>query len=302
MSCSLVSYMISFILFAVVDQLWLLLLAMLFMGLGDAFRTGTHKAMIFEWLRREGRLDQRTRVYGYTRSWSKLGSALSALVAAGFVLATSSYTIVFWLCLIPYTAGLINILGYPANLDGPGSERTSAENPLRLSLDSVRQAFTSSSLRRILGESMLLEGVFKVVKDYLQPILQGLALPLLATSPWSGAALEPSQRGAVLIGAVFCGNFLLMSFASRSAHRLSTRLGGDEQLVRTLWWANLLVYTLIGATLLTGHPTGAVVGFIALGMIQNTFRPAQISRIDRCSSAARGATIYSHRRGTSTCI
>ena len=36
------------------------------------FRGGTHKAMILDWLRAQGRESERTRVYGFTRSWSKI--------------------------------------------------------------------------------------------------------------------------------------------------------------------------------------------------------------------------------------
>ena len=79
MMVSFGAYLGSFLIFAVAEPVVLLLPAMLLFGVGEAFRTGTHKAMIFTWLRLQGRLDERTRYYGYTRSWSKLGSAFSAL-------------------------------------------------------------------------------------------------------------------------------------------------------------------------------------------------------------------------------
>ena len=62
-----------------------LLLATAFYALADAFRSGTHKALIFTYLRIEGRTDERTKVYGFTRSWSKLGSALSVIAACFFI-------------------------------------------------------------------------------------------------------------------------------------------------------------------------------------------------------------------------
>jgi len=40
-----------------------LFLAMFFFAIGDAFRTGTHKAMIFMWLHIQGRTDQDLRVH-----------------------------------------------------------------------------------------------------------------------------------------------------------------------------------------------------------------------------------------------
>ena len=82
MVLSFAAYILSFALFGLAEGIGLLFAAMALFAVGEAFRTGTHKAMIFTWLRLEGRTDDRTRVYGYTRSWSKYGSALSVIVAA----------------------------------------------------------------------------------------------------------------------------------------------------------------------------------------------------------------------------
>ena len=67
MILSFVAYIISFVIFGAARNVALLLLGMAFFAVGEAFRTGTHKAMIFTWLRNRGRADEKTRVYGYTR-------------------------------------------------------------------------------------------------------------------------------------------------------------------------------------------------------------------------------------------
>ncbi len=77
-------YIVSFLLFGWSQSLTLLYGVMLFLAMGDAFRTGTHKAIIFDWLQLEGRGNESTKVYGYTRSWSQIGSATS-VVTAGLV-------------------------------------------------------------------------------------------------------------------------------------------------------------------------------------------------------------------------
>ena len=118
MIASFGAYILSFLIFAVSGRLWSLFPGMFFFAVGEAFRTGTHKAMIFDWLTSRGREDERTRVYGFTRSWSQMGSALSVVLAAGAVVVTENYTAIFWLSVIPYAAGIVNFLGYPADLDG----------------------------------------------------------------------------------------------------------------------------------------------------------------------------------------
>ena len=61
---SFASYIVSFVLLGLAEGFWLLSAAMFFFGGGEAFRTGTHKAMIFSWLRDQGRISERTKVYG----------------------------------------------------------------------------------------------------------------------------------------------------------------------------------------------------------------------------------------------
>ena len=79
MISSMLAYIFSFTVFGFSEMFWLLFVAMFFFAIGEAFRTGTHKAMIFEWLRLENRTTEKTKVYGYTRSWSKIGSAVSVV-------------------------------------------------------------------------------------------------------------------------------------------------------------------------------------------------------------------------------
>ena len=124
MILSFTSYIASFIMYAIVENTWMLFLAMFLFSIGESFRTGTHKAMIFDWLRFQGRLDEKTRTYGYTRSWSKIGSSVSTLIGAALLLAMKThnpeakYSYVFFLCVLPYFAAIISFLGYPKKLDG----------------------------------------------------------------------------------------------------------------------------------------------------------------------------------------
>jgi MFS family permease len=101
MILAFVAYVVSFFLLGLADHVVLLFVGMGFFGIGDSFRTGTHKAMIFAWLRMQGREDERVRVYGYTRSWSKFGSAVSVVVAAVIVLVSDRYSYIFLIAVVP---------------------------------------------------------------------------------------------------------------------------------------------------------------------------------------------------------
>ena len=101
MMVSLISYIIAFAIFAFSRSYAPLFIALFFYSIGDAFRTGTHKAMIFDWLRMNDRLSEKTKVYGYTRSWSKYGSAISVIIAPVIVIFSKDYRWIFIFSIIP---------------------------------------------------------------------------------------------------------------------------------------------------------------------------------------------------------
>jgi MFS family permease len=289
------AYIVSFVMLASCRSFSLLVVAMLVFGIGEAFRTGTHKAMIFDWLSRNDRLGERTQVYGYTRSWSKLGSAVSAIIAAVFVFFSGEYVAVFWWSTVPYAIGMINFLSYPNYLDGSKKKGVSVVAAAKLSWRILVDSFTRKKLRLLILESMLLEGVFKVSKDYLQPVLVAVALsiPLLAMLGQDERLFQDAQRSAPLIGVVYFFYFLLMSGASRNAHRLIKKAGGENRAVRIIWVVNTLLFTAIGAACYMQWTLVAVAGFVGLAIVQNFFRPAQISRIDASSRSEHKATVLS---------
>lgn len=292
MMTSFAAYLVSFVLFALASGLPLLFLAMLFFAVGDAFRTGTHKAMIFAWLRSQGREGERTRVYGYTRSWSKLGSALSVVIGAVIVLLGGSYAWVFVASIPPYLAGLVNFAGYPRDLDGRQQQRASFREVARRLWTVLRASARDADLRRLVGESMGFEGVFKAVKDYLQPLLQAAAIATLAGASVLGG-LDEARQTALLVGPVFLVLYLVSAVASRKAHVLADRAGGEARAARQCWAGASALYFLLLPALFAGWYVAAVVIFVLLHVLQNLWRPVLISRFDERAPEAYGATILS---------
>jgi len=190
---------------------------MMCFAIGDAFRTGTHKAMIFRWLDLEGRAGQGTRVYGYTRSWSKIGSAVSVVVACVFVFLTSNFIYVFFLTIIPYVLNIVNLLGYPEDLDGDRHSSSSIRDMMRYLKEALIISVRRADLRRLMLESMGFEGFFKAARDYLQPILQKASLPLVAAL-FTNVEMTVEQRSVFLIGPIYFLLFILSAVASRKAY------------------------------------------------------------------------------------
>jgi len=304
MMVSFVAYIIHFLLIglagaAAVRQIislpivvGLLFFSMIFFSMGEAFRTGTHKAMIFTWLRIQGRIDERTAVYGYTRSWSKIGSAVSVVLACFFVYFTKSYIYVFFFSIVPYLLNIINFAGYPAELDGEGNKVVSLQSLNSHIKESFFAIFKKKSLRRLIMESMGFEGFFKSIKDYLQPILKQSALPLV-TLLFAHVSMDQEQQSVILIGPVYFLLFLLSAAASQRSHKLVAKTGSEDSASRFLWFCMLVLMAVLIPSMYFNISWLMITGFIVYHVLQNLWRPVLISRLDSHSSEAQGATVLS---------
>ena len=288
MIVSMACYVISYLALGLAAQTWLLVFAMVFYGTADAFRDGTHKALIYSWLRQQGRENERTKIYGYTRSWSKIGSALSSLIAAALVFITGNFSTVFLLSAIPAFLNLINLATYPASLDAgipPGGGLGQAFRHLE---DGFREVVARTSVRRLVADSVAFEGGYPVVKDYLQIVVQAsvIALPL-------GLSLSGGQRTAVFGGLSYAILHFLASKASKSAHRFENASGGVEPAIDRIFLFSIISMVVLGISLITGIGWLAVLIFIILGILQNLWRPIHIGRFDRDGNESRAATTLS---------
>jgi MFS family permease len=291
MIASSLAYLLSFVVFGSVQSLPGLALAMVAYAFGDAFRTGTHKAMIFAWLRARGRGDDRTEVYGFTRSWSKRGSAVSGLVSAALVLALDDLDIIFYAACLPYLLNVVNFMGYPPEVEldgGRASADASQRRPIMRAWGTTRRAFSTRSLRHVLFESMGFEGVFHAIKDYLQPVL------LAASVQWiAGGSLSAVQRSALLIGPIYFALFMAAAAASRRAHRFSAWAGGESRAAGRLWILGFVSFAALGLGAWQGWVVLTVLGFVAAHVLQNLWRPILVSRIDGIADGRDGATLLS---------
>ena len=295
MIVSMAGYVISYLVLGLANNNLLLMAGMVFYGTADAFRDGTHKALIYAWLRQQGREDERTKVYGYTRSWSKIGSALSSLIAAALVFFTGSFASVFLLSAIPAALNLINLATYPASLDAGIPGGGGLRQTWRMLLDTLREVVGKASIRRLVADSVAVEGSYTVVKDYLQVVVQAFAVAMPVHFAMSG-----DQRTAVLGGVAYAVLHLLSSAASRRAHQFERRGGGTEAAVNRIYQLSAGAMGVLAVALLGGLGWLAVAAFIALGLLQNLWRPIHIGRFDRDGDERRAATLLSIESQTSS--
>ena len=221
MIVAFIFYIGSFLFFYTAQTYGTLAIAMIFYAMGDAFRSGVHKAMIFTYLQQKNWSDQKVYYYGHTRSWSQRGSAISSLLAAVVVISSKSYAAVFLLSIIPYLLDMLLIWSYPKALDGDNIDWKN-RRAIRAKFRKIWQAFTTAfrhpSILRSVNNTAISSAYFKAVKDYLQPILHTLALslPLLT-------GLAEKSRSAIMIGIAYFIIYLLTANAAQNAGRISDR-------------------------------------------------------------------------------
>jgi MFS family permease len=274
MISSFVSYILSFMVFNFSSDYSFFVAAMILFSFGDAFRTGTHKAMIFEYLKIKGWQDQKVHYYGHTRSWSQMGSALSSLIAAGIVFYTGSFKVIFLYSTIPYFLDLVLMISYPRELDG--SLKAFDKRKVMENVKQVIRDFIISFKDRIMLKSIanlsIYTGFYKAAKDYLQPILNSfaLSLPLFLS-------LEAKQRSSLVIGVVYFCLYLLTSFASRYSGRFADKYKNLCFLLNITMIAGYAAGIFSGLLILIGMPLLSILFYMGIYLIQNLRKPMGIA-------------------------
>ena len=208
---SFIFYIVAFLFFYYSNQFWCLLLGFSFFGIGDAFRSGTHKAMIMDYLKAKDWSSQKVNYYGHTRACSQKGSALSALFA-GVIVFFGHSNIIFLISIIPYILNIINIALYPSYLN---KSIKSHNYDLMATIKSFFETIKNPKLLALLNTSATHSAFLKAIKDYIQIVIIhiAIALPLFMN-------IDNNKRDAIMIGAVYTIIFLLSSYASQKASTL----------------------------------------------------------------------------------
>lgn len=264
---SFLAYILSFLIFYLFSDPILYGIAFFLYGAGEAFRSGTHKGMIADYLKARGEKDKMTAYYGVTRSWSQLGLALSSLLAGGIVLLSGNLEGIFLFSVIPYLINFLLILSYPADLDK--SSKGKKEGRKQRFKDVIRESaktLTDRKVLHLLNLSALHTAYLKAMKDYIQPLLLSLAVYL----PLSQSLTEES-RAALLIGIVYFVIYFLSSRASYMAGKLKK---GDYARIPFLsLLAGLTAGALGGLLHLAGLTVLSIVLFTLVHLMENLRKP-----------------------------
>ncbi len=210
-------YIFSFIVFYFSTNFGLFLISMILIGISDAFRSGTHKGMIMDYLKINGWEEHKITYYGYTRSWSQNGAAFSALIAGIVVFYSGDYRIIYIISIVPYLLNFINIYTYPDALNYSLKTNAKEKHSFRLVLKNVVAALKKKRVLEIVNSSALHSSFLKAIKDYIQPLIVHVAIILPI-----GTALSLKSKSGVIIGITYFFIFLITAYASKNSGRISS--------------------------------------------------------------------------------
>ena len=273
---SFIAYIISFIIFYLSAKYLLFVIAILFFAFGDAFRTGTHKAMIFEYLKIKGWHDQKVHYYGHTRSWSQIGSAICSLIAAFIVFYTGSYKFIFLYSTIPYVLDLLLMISYPKELDRniKQLETKKIKQNFQKVIKEFIYSFKNPELLKAIANLSVYSGFYKAIKDYLQPVLKtfALGLPILLM-------LSEKQRSSIVIGIVYFVIYILTSYASRSSGKTAEKFKNLYIPLNITMVIGFFIGILSGFFYELNLAVLSIIFYIGIYLIENLRKPIGISYV-----------------------
>jgi MFS family permease len=270
------AYIFSFIIFFAFADFYIYAFAMIIFAFGEAFRSGTHKALILEYLKINDLLDLKVAYYGRTRGASQLGSAFNSLIAAGLLFYTGDYRWMFLATTIPYVLDLVNLATYPKILDGELARvggQTIWEQT-KATLDGFVGIFKDRVAMRSILNSATFTALFKSTKDYLQPILETLALSL----PFL-VLLDDVNSSGVVVGVVYFFIYLLTSYTSRNSDRFSRRFMNLTIPINLTFLTGAGLLLAAGLATWRGMAVLSILVFLGFYVLQNLRKPMNVAFI-----------------------
>ncbi len=288
MAVAFAAYITSFVIFYYFNSFGIFAGAMVFFAMGETFRSGTHKAMIMQHLDDEDMSEKKVEYYGLTRSASRLGSALSAVLAGIIVYYFQSYNIIFLVTIVPYTMAFVLMLTYPRELDGFPSG-ASVENAWSHVKNSFKQLVNYPNLSRMLVNASIYDSFFKISKDYLSPIVEtfALTLPLLLFIE------VPEQRTAVLVGVVYFFVYMNSFVSSRRSVSLMKRVGDMANALNILYFIMAAAFLLVAIFLHLDLMLLSISAFFAFFTLYNLRKPMVVGFLGDVIEPKTRATLLS---------
>ena len=285
LSICFVFYIISFIIFFVGTNFYMYIFAMVLYGLGDAFRSGTHKAMIMSYLDRQDHTYSKSKVYGKTRSYSLMGSMVASIAGIGLYFYFSSIAWLFIIAIIPYVLDLLLILSYPSYLNEKQETNFKLKKFFKEGINSVKYVFQDKERLKLLIASSTYSASFKSVKDYIQPLIVSVTLSVVIFSD-----LSANDNTIIYIGVIYAVIYFLSSFASLNAYRISSRFSNDR-VISIMWLLSGIAFIIL--SIYSNNLFVLVFVFLSIYLFLNIRKPLITEKIGNITIDSKRASVLS---------
>lgn len=278
-------YILSFAFFFIGGTFYIFVIAMVLFGFGEAFRSGTHKAMIMAYLERRDIKSSKSEVYGSTRAFSMLGSSLSSLISIGLIFVLPDIKWFFIIVMIPYTLDLLLILSYPSCLNERRDVSFSFKEFIKENIASITYVFKNKKLVKVLLSSSGYNGTFKTLKDYIQPILlaSGIGLFYFIDS-------DKIDDTYLTLGVLYAIVYFISAIASKYSSVFASKVG-LEKTIDLAWLGFGLSVLLI--SIFNDNIVLVGIAFIFMYIATNIRRPLMVEKVGNKITQSKRASVLS---------
>jgi MFS family permease len=282
-----VFYIISFIVFFFATSFWMFAVAMILFGLGEAFRSGTHKAMIMGFLDHNGIKETKTKIYGQTRAMSLVGSMVMSIIAIVFVLWLPELKYLFLMSIIPYLLDVLLIASYPSYLNEKRHSDFNLKTFLKQNVENVKYTFKDKKVRRLVFDEALYQAGYKSIKDYVQPLIIALSVTagLVAFKNFSA-----DENLKIYLGIIYAIIYLISSFASRNSYKIAKKVN-HFSLINIMWLLSAI--TAIVLSLFIDNLFIIFASFVVIYILMNLRKPVMIEEIGNATDKEKRASVLS---------
>jgi len=160
---------------------------------------------------------------------------------------------------------------------------------LRSGLESFKKLILQlKNLRMGIINSGVYDGFFKILKDYLQPVLklEIISMPLML-------GFGEEKRLSVLLGFSYAVIYLLSSYASRNAFKIKNKFKESSKSLNSTYILTALIIAAIGLIINSSFTYLIIILFIFFYVIRNLRRPIMLDYIADIIEEKERATMLS---------
>ena len=288
-----VFYIISFIFYFMGPAYIFLIFGAMLFGLGEAFRSGTHKAMEMKWMEKNDILQYKSFVYGTTRSYSLYGSAISSVLSIILILNIPASRWIFLVTIIPYVIDFVLIATYPSYMNEHSPKKGSYWKDFIGAFKGLKIVVTDRRLRKGLLSMSFYDGIYKSLKDYIQPIIKFFIAILLMDFALTTSPLEEEFFLTLILGLIYASFYLVSSYSSKKAYFIQKKVKSSKFAMDLIFY--IFAILILGEAILIWFqiPLLIIIFYLFIYIFYNMRRPISIDFLGDIMSKDQRATILS---------